>query len=74
MSRSGKGSETGHRRPVLPPARLFLALFLLALFAPAAFAQEMEVPVVTSVEVWVDGVPDTENLESLISLNIFISV
>jgi outer membrane protein insertion porin family len=68
MSRSGKGSEIGHRRTAFRPSRLCPVFFVLILFISAAVPQDTGVPVVADVEVWVDGSPDTENLESLISV------
>ncbi len=68
MSRSGKGSRTGHRKWSFPASLLFLALSALRFFVPAAFSQDIKAPVVASVEVWVDGSPDMENLDSLVSI------
>ncbi len=68
MSRSGKGSRIVPRRLSSAAPVLCLALSILGLFVTAALAQFPEVLVVESLEIWVDGSPDTENLESLISL------
>jgi len=68
MSRSGEGSKIGRRRLAFPAWGVCLVLSVLGLFVSTAFPQDTEVPVVANVEVWVDGSPDTENLDSLISV------
>jgi outer membrane protein assembly factor BamA len=68
MSRSGKGFKVGRLRLALPAYGLCLVLSVLGLFVSAAATQDTKAPAVAMVEVWVDGSPDTENLESLISI------
>ncbi|MFZ2052766.1 MAG: POTRA domain-containing protein [Candidatus Aminicenantales bacterium] len=68
MSRSGKGSKIGRLRLAFPASRLCLILSVLGLLVSAAIPQDTEVPAVAKVEVWVDGSPDTENLDRLISV------
>lgn len=68
MSRSGKGSR------IVPLGRTFWAsglclfLFIPGILVSAAGPQISGVPRVEKVEVWVDGRPDTEDLERLISI------
>jgi outer membrane protein insertion porin family len=58
----------GRRRSTFPSSWLCLILFVLSFCVPAAKSQEAEVPFIASLEVWVDGSPDTENLVNLISV------
>jgi outer membrane protein insertion porin family len=67
MSRSANGFEDGHRGARPPAVFLFGAAVVLGVVALAAFPQETPA-VIARVEVWVDGAPDTENLERLISI------
>jgi outer membrane protein assembly factor BamA len=68
MSRSGKDSRCLRWSRVFTPSGLHLAFCIMGLFVSTAIPQEFGFPVVVKVEVWVDGSPDTENLESLISV------
>jgi outer membrane protein insertion porin family len=68
MSRSAGGFEFERRGLCLPAFSLCLILFVLCFAISAAFSQSPPVAVVAKVEVWVDGVPNTENLERLVSI------
>ncbi len=68
MSNSAGGFEVGRQRPGLSNLSLCLILSFFGLFISAAFPQNALAAVVAKVEVWVDGAPNTENLERLISI------
>lgn len=68
MSSSASGFEVGRRRRCLPASFLCLILSVLGLFISAAFPQSAPAAVVAKVDVWVDGAPNTEDLERLISI------
>jgi outer membrane protein insertion porin family len=67
MSRSAGGFELEHRGRHLPFFPLFFVLFF-GFITAAAFPQSSPAVVVAKVEVRVDGAPDTENLERLVSV------
>ena len=69
MSSSGKGFRSAGRRAAFSVSGFCLAWLILGLIASASpLPQVAEMPVVAGVTVWVDGRPDTENLELLISI------
>ncbi len=69
MSRSAKGFRVLRRRTGRPAAGLCIAFLSLGLFHPSsALPQITARPMVAEVAVSVDGLPDTENLERLISI------
>ena len=68
MLRSAGGFEVGPRRRCLPASSFYFILSILGLVIPAAFSQDAPAAAVAKVEVWVDGAPNTENLERLISI------
>jgi outer membrane protein assembly complex protein YaeT len=68
MSSSAGGFEVGRGRFFLLAFALCLALAVLGLGVPAAFPQSNPAALIAKVEVWVDGAPNTENLERLISI------
>jgi len=68
MSNSAGGFEVRRRRWGLPGFSLCLILSVFGLFISAAFPQSAPAAVVAKVEVWVDGAPNTENLERLVSI------
>ena len=68
MSRFAGGFRDGRRRLCLPACFLCLILSLPGLMSSAAFPQSAPAGVVAKVEVWVDGAPNTENLERLVSI------
>jgi outer membrane protein insertion porin family len=49
-------------------AHLSLASFILFFLFPFAFAEKNELPLISGVEVWVDGLPGGGNLKRLISV------
>jgi len=68
MSRSAVVFD-GHRRGGrVSPFSLFLFVFSNVLFFSTAFGQSAPSGTIAKVEVWVDGAPNTENLERLVSI------
>jgi outer membrane protein assembly complex protein YaeT len=68
MSKSAGVSESRRRRQDLSAA-LFCVLLSFWGFLPAApFSFRSESAVISRIEVWVDGLPNAENLERLISI------
>src|SRR4030042_3918510 len=68
MSRSAAGFDLEHRGQCLPVFTLCCILFFFGFVVAAAFPQSAPAAVVAKVEGWVDGTPNTENLERLVSL------
>ncbi len=68
MSRSAGVSEPGRRRQALPAAPFYLLLLVSSLMLLSPFSFGFEAAVISKTEVWVDGLPNTENLERLISI------
>jgi len=68
MSRSAAGFDLEHRGQCLPVFTLCCILFFFGFVVAAAFPQSAPAAVVAKVEVWVDGTPNTENLERLVSI------
>jgi len=68
MSRSAGVFEIGRRGLVLPGSFFCLILSLLGPLILASFSFGSQAAVISKIEVWVDGVPNTENLERLISI------
>ena len=68
MSRSAGDFEVGRRRFFLRAFALCLALAGLGPAIPAALSQSPPAALIVKVEVWVDGAPNTENLERLVSI------
>ena len=69
MSRSVRVSDSARRRRQPLRAVLFCGLFLLwasVLAAPHSLGSDSAV--ISKIEVWVDGLPDVDNLERLISI------
>lgn len=67
MSRSGDAFNIGRRRLPAPALAIFL-LSIPAFFIATAFPQEAAGGTIAKVEVWVDGAPNTENLERLVTI------
>jgi outer membrane protein insertion porin family len=68
MSRSASVFEIGRRRRSLPVFCFCLVLLFFGPFFAASLAFGSEAAVVSKIEVWADGAPNTENLERLISI------
>jgi len=68
MSRSAGVFESGRRRRALPAAFFVVLLMLLGFVLSSPFSFGSEAAVVSKIEVWVDGLPNTENLERLVSI------
>ena len=68
MSRSAGGFEFKPRGPCFSAGSLCLVFFALGTLISPAFPQSVPAAVVVRVEVWVDGLPNTENLERLVSI------
>ena len=68
MSRSAGGFEIGRGRFFLLAFAFCLVFAVLGLGVRAAFPQSNPAGLIAKVEVWVDGAPNTENLERLISI------
>src|SRR4030065_1028875 len=68
MLRFAAGFDLEQRGQCLPVFTLCCILFFFGFVVAAAFPQSAPAAVVAKVEVWVDGTPNTENLERLVSI------
>jgi len=68
MLRSAAASDGDRRGARAPAFVILLGLLAPALLFAAAFPQDAPAGIIAKVEVWVDGAPNTENLERLVSI------